>query len=428
MTNNRDLLKEAIADAKAVKETAIANAKMALEEAFTPYLKEKFSAKLAEMDEEESEAERADVDKYEYEKGKKSMEEMPDPVMRHGLKGDDKEEKRTEYMKYGKDLGESEDMDEEMDLDELLAELDKELNEDARTDAEEEGYLDGMKDEKEDEEDKEEDEEIDLEDMSEDDLKTFIEDVIADMVKAGELEGEIETDEEDEESDDDVEIEVEDEEEVTIDEGLLDFLKKKKEAAPSKETDPNPIIGVDYDGNYIRKDGTMAEGAKQGYNAKLDDAEGAKHGKKKQDMKQRRADSENMEKADGKRKYAGDSQMKEEEMNEMLNQIETLKKDLNEVNLLNAKLLYSNKIFRAKNLTESQKVKVLESFDKATTVNETKLVFETLSGEVKTIKKSPITESMMGGASKAAGVAARKPILEVNDQFARWQTLAGIKK
>ena len=48
---NRDLLKEAIADAKAVKETAIANAKAALEEAFTPYLKEKLAAKLAEMDE-----------------------------------------------------------------------------------------------------------------------------------------------------------------------------------------------------------------------------------------------------------------------------------------------------------------------------------------------------------------------------------------
>jgi Arc/MetJ family transcription regulator len=47
---NRDLLKEAIADAKAVKETAIVNAKAALEEAFTPYLKERLAAKLAEMD------------------------------------------------------------------------------------------------------------------------------------------------------------------------------------------------------------------------------------------------------------------------------------------------------------------------------------------------------------------------------------------
>jgi len=46
-----------------------------------------------------------------------------------------------------------------------------------------------------------------------------------------------------------------------IEEGFLDFLKKKKEAAPVKKEDPNPIIGVDYDGNYIRKDGTMAESA-----------------------------------------------------------------------------------------------------------------------------------------------------------------------
>jgi len=52
---------------------------------------------------------------------------------------------------------------------------------------------------------------------------------------------------------------------------------------------------------------------KQGYNDELDDSEGAKHGKKKQDMKQRRADSENMEKADGKRKFSGD---KSKDLNE----------------------------------------------------------------------------------------------------------------
>jgi hypothetical protein len=78
------------------------------------------------------------------------------------------------------------------------------------------------------------------------------------------------------------------------------------------------------------------------------------------------------------------------ELEEAYATLETVKSDLNEVNLLNAKLLYTNKIFRAKNLTESQKVKVLEAFDKATTVKEAKLVFETLSGEVKTTK-SPVT-------------------------------------
>ena len=383
MTNNRDLLKEAIADAKAVKETAIANAKMALEEAFTPYLKEKLSAKLAEMDEEESREERADVDKYEYEKGKEDMEEMSDPVMRHGLKGDDSTEYETEMMR------DKEGMEDELDLEELLAELDKELNE-AEESESERADVDSYEYEKgkEDEEDKEDDEEIDLEDMSEDDLKSFIEDVIADMVKAGELEGEMETEDEDLEGDEeseDVEIEVEDEEEVTIDE---------------------------------RK--------KQGYNDRLDDAEGAKHGGTEQDMKQRRADSENMEKADGKRKFAGDSQMKEEEMMEMKKEVEELKSELMEVNLLNAKLLYVNKIFRGKNLSENQKTKVLGSFDKATTVTEVKLVFETLS-EGLTPVKSVIKENL-GRASKVMGnVPTRKAIVEVDSQVARWQKLAGIK-
>ena len=55
----RDILKEAIADAKAVKEVAIANAKAALEEAFTPQLKSMLSAKLEEM---ELEEEKEDID------------------------------------------------------------------------------------------------------------------------------------------------------------------------------------------------------------------------------------------------------------------------------------------------------------------------------------------------------------------------------
>ena len=48
-----DILKEAIADAKAVRETALQNAKMALEEAFTPQLKSMLSAKLKEDELEE---------------------------------------------------------------------------------------------------------------------------------------------------------------------------------------------------------------------------------------------------------------------------------------------------------------------------------------------------------------------------------------
>lgn len=117
------------------------------------------------------------------------------------------------------------------------------------------------------------------------------------------------------------------------------------------------------------------------------------------------------------------------DLNEAYATIKSIKNELNEVNLFNAKLLYTNKIFKAKNLTEGQKVKVLAAFDKATSVKETKLVYETLTQDLKE-KKSPIKESLLrSSASKPAGtISSKKPILEVNDQFARWQELAGIKK
>merc|ERR1711906_48179 len=72
------------------------------------------------------------------------------------------------------------------------------------------------------------------------------------------------------------------------------------------------------------------------------------------------------------------------DLEEALETITTLKSELNEINLLNAKLLYTNKVFRGKNLSESQKVKVLGAFDKAETVKEVKLVFETIEGSIKT--------------------------------------------
>jgi hypothetical protein len=120
------------------------------------------------------------------------------------------------------------------------------------------------------------------------------------------------------------------------------------------------------------------------------------------------------------------SEGEDEELDEMKKEIEELKSELNEVNLLNAKLLYVNKIFRSKNLTENQKAKVLGAFDKAANVAEVKLVFETLS-EGLTHSKAAIKENL-GSASKPMGIAPKKPILEVNNQFDRWQKLAGIKK
>ena len=343
---NRDLLKEAIADAKTVKETAIANAKVALEEAFTPYLQEKFRQKIAQLDEvDEAKEEMTEMKEKDIEENYDTTEEAMD----------------TENME------EAENVD-EMDLDALLRELDElaveeglgTINdpaaepgsddhgniseaEDAEVEAGEmeDDDADGVPDDQ--------DEEIDLDNMDEEDLKSFIESVIADMVSAGELEGgegmESEEGEEGEEGEMEMGAEM-----------MAEMKKMKKEVEEAK-------------------------------NAK--------------------------EKA-------------EKELKEALSTVSTIRTELQEVNLFNAKLLYTNKIFKAKNLTESQKVKVLAAFDKAASVKEAKLVFETLSeGFVE--KKAPMNESLLrGSASKATGVATKKPIMEANDQVARWQKLAGI--
>ena len=109
--------------------------------------------------------------------------------------------------------------------------------------------------------------------------------------------------------------------------------------------------------------------------------------------------------------------------------IQTLQGPLSDGNLLNAKLLYVNKVFKANNLTESQKVNIIAAFDKAETVKEVKLVFETVSESVVVKKETAsIKESKLGMASKATGTTASKPevINEVSDAVRRMQKLAGI--
>jgi len=383
---NRDLLKEAIAEAKSVKETAIANAKLALEEAFTPHLKSMLSTKLEEMDKEDEDV------KEEVE----SVEEMDAPSFERKNSPAGDSLKDLSPKKVGQSTVQEEEEkeldEEEINLDELLAELEldenkrtdaeeegyldgmkdekEDLKEDERTDAEEEGYEDGMKDEKEDMEDKD-DEEIDLEDMSEDDLKGFIEDVIKDMVADGEIEPGDEFVEDEVEVEDVEDIDVEDEVSVDVE---IDEVENLDEKMTKKE---------------------KAEG---------DD-------RKKDDKIE--AETEKMR------------------FKEALDEIDALKVELQEVNLLNAKLLYTNKIFKAKNLTEDKKVKVLKAFDKAVDVRQAKTIFETLTeGLVDKVSKPSINESIKrGSSSKATGLepkATKQPIIESNEVFDRMRKLAGL--
>ncbi|MEY3178484.1 MAG: hypothetical protein RJB42_725, partial [Bacteroidota bacterium] len=114
----------------------------------------------------------------------------------------------------------------------------------------------------------------------------------------------------------------------------------------------------------------------------------------------------------------------EEELEEANATIEELRQSLQEVNLLNAKYLYMNKLFKAKTLTESQKVKVINALDRATSVTEVKNTFETLKESFES--KKQLKESI-GFASQAAGVAPKQPIIEQDNMMSRWQKLAGIK-
>jgi hypothetical protein len=447
MANNRNLLKEAIADAKAVKETAIANAKAALEESFGPFLREKLSQKISEMEE------------------------------------------TDENMEYeNQDMIKKDEMMDEVSLDELLAELEE-------GEVEEELY-EAKKKEKEEKE--EEDENVSIEDMSEDDLKSFIESVIKDMVANKELEAGHEGMENEEgasegasESEDELEeinlnellneLELEEETlnemasryklkpEFENNEKVKEFMLKAAEKASSlpmkqillslgktgdanmkqwsKEGNEDLDIPAGKDGAtwnqpairqaFEKKNERTGEEFPKGpgFFSKYVDAikatstggtGGGGKGKKNpfSDLEEPDLGGSNlMQLPPGKTDDFEDY----EEINEAYATIKILKKELNEINVLNAKLLYTNKIFRNKSLTEQQKIKVLTAFDRATSKKEVELIYETLQGlKTSNVTKSPIRESL-SSASKALGSASARPIIE-NDAFARMRELAFGKK
>ena len=117
-----------------------------------------------------------------------------------------------------------------------------------------------------------------------------------------------------------------------------------------------------------------------------------------------------------------------------------LRGKLNEVNLLNAKLLYTNKLFKAHALNEDQKLKVVESFDLTKNVREAKLVYATLGESFRTqattfvtsatkkakIQKNPLTEGIASKPIKSTK-PSKKILSEGNDLADRFKKLAGIK-
>ena len=125
-----------------------------------------------------------------------------------------------------------------------------------------------------------------------------------------------------------------------------------------------------------------------------------------------------------------------EELEETKKALETVSKELNEVNLLNSKLLYVNRIFKANTLDESQKLRVVESLDKASSTKEAKLIYETIkdtfniSKNTKSSSKRKSIKENLGMASKATGTSTapkKEVISESNDMVDRFKKLANIK-
>ncbi|HMS91072.1 MAG TPA: hypothetical protein PKC87_02545 [Candidatus Absconditabacterales bacterium] len=308
---NKNLFKEAIAEARTVRQVAITNAKEALEESLTPHLKEMLVKKLQEMEEADN-------------------EEVVD-----------------------------ENINNVEDEHELVNNVNE--TEEAEEDTEEE--VDDVPVENSPEEAPAEEEELDFENMTRDDFKNLLSDLM------GEIEAE------------------------------------KGEETPGEDISDENAIDIDEPSEEdINIDELLAELAGEEAKEEINEAD--------------KKDEQDLKKVENK------------DLKEALQTVNDLKNQLQEVNLLNAKLLYVNKVFKSNNLTESQKVNVIAAFDKAETVREVKLVFETVSKNVVVKKPSTIKEHA-SFASKPTGTTTLAPkeiVNEVSEQVLRMQKLAGIIK
>jgi len=414
---NSKLLKEAIADAKAVKETALANAKLALEEAFTPRLQSILSQKMRAEAEMEDDAEKVDEELSSDGIGSKvdaGYPETPGATPSYdattdlsvGVKKDSgkPEAAGTDYKKVA-DINEEDEFDfggeeEESDKDAEIAELKARLAE-----LEGEDEFGG------------EEEEVPMEgeygmDSEEDPM-----------------EGEYGMDSEEEFGGEDSE-----------DEMGLEAIIRELEAQLGDEEEPT-MEGEEEEENPFAANENLADGSEAGTDKGEDpkvvvtnEAEGEDEETLDLDeiLREMEADmKDDKEKVDEEE----DKEELKADLNEAYKTIKSLQRTINEVNLLNAKLLFANKLFRAHNMTNEQKVKVIETLDRTKSVREVKLVFSTLAENFKyttssnKLTKRAISEGIASKAVKSTKPAQAKAVITESVNFAnRFKKLAGIIK
>ena len=360
-----DLLKDAIADAKAVRETALANAKIALEEAFTPKIQSMLSQKIQSEVEEQEEAEVEEQEEEEVEEQSDSSEIGAADNVVNVADGDDEEDPQGPGAVTEQDEEEVEEQEEE----EVEEQEEEELEEQEEEEVEEQ----------------EEDDELDLEA------------ILRELEEDEEVE---EQEEEEVEEQEEEEVEENEEEDALL--AAADALAPEAPLDGSDEIEEQEEEEIEEDEEEIDLEEILRELSEEGEEEVEEDTETSQ----------------------------GDVSKLQNELEEHRSVVKYLRSKLNEVNLLNAKLLFTNKLFRSFGLTNEQKLKVVETFDRARNLREVKLVFSTLAESFgpKNVDKPAIKESK-GTASKA--VASTKPkskkvITEGSEMKDRFQKLANI--
>jgi len=471
---NKDLFKQAIADAKSIREAAIANAKLALEESLTPQLKELLAQRLTEMEEEDAPA----TVISEEEVAEEVQEETLEEAIGNGLTAvaEAEEEHSEEGEVEGDEAGEEAEVDSEESEDEAEEEV-GEMSVDDLKDLIRDVLMQVMGDQ---EQAQEDELEADAEDMGAEDMTAVddtvinIEELMAELATLNSPEGPTAHGNIPE-----VKAEVDPLREEAIAElkkhikpGTMEGMRKYAEV---KGIDVHEVLKKMVEYSNLTEVKKVAElmGAAEAL------GEAAYHRiveRLTSEMKHTPAMEEDVmtgaqiflnqlpalvaqnpeaaiatmaafvpalgaagigiEKIVQKIRggatdaaKAGEEAPAAEDLMEALSTIETLRNDLNETNLLNAKLLYVNKVFKASNLSESQKASVIAAFDKAETVKEVKLVYETVSENVSSVGKKEVVREAKGFASAAAGISTKPGVItETNQAVLRMQKLAGIIK
>ena len=404
-----DLLKEAIADAKAVRKTALANAKLALEEAFTPKLQSMLSAKIreeAEYDDEVTEME------DEMEEGGISLGPSMDWEEGGVLPDEPVTELEDEEMAM-----EDEMMDEPVDEVGDINVPDASVNVSGNTlSAGEEDMMDDEMEENLDQDVPAEEADVAVNPtVEEDDLE------LESIIK--ELEDEIEEDEMEE-------PEISESNDHSSEIGTSDN-KQPATAASDDNTDDPEGTGVD----------TLAESedGMEGESETLDtlteeDEEETVTEEEEIDLEEvirslREEEEELEESEDGMEGESETINNLTEKLKESYSVVKFLRSKINEVNLLNAKLLFTNKLFRNGNLTEGQKLKVIETFDRAKSTREVKLVYTTLAESTIAPRKTKKAVREGFASKRVASTRPSKAVInEGADLAQRFKKLAGLIK